>query len=245
MRMRTKKWAKPELAICEFYIKNPLDYHGKLQSLFKQEQPIHLELGCGKGGFIAQMSSSNLDKNFIGIDLSSDMLGLSKRNVEKAYADIGKPIDNIILTWQDIEKIHTLVSTTDTIERIYINFCNPWYKQRQYKKRLTHPRQLVQYREFLSDNGEIRFKTDDDKLFEDSVKYFEATGFEIKFITRNLHTHDFKENPEYEGPKTEHEIMYSNEGILIKYLIAVKTDWTQPDDWEFDSKKQEQPLEEH
>lgn len=242
--MRTKKWAKPELAECEFYIKNPLDYNGKIQSLFKKEQPIHLELGCGKGGFIAQVSSANLDKNFIGIDLSSDMLGLSKRNVEKAYEKINQPIDNVVLTWQDIEKITHLISPTDTIERIYINFCNPWYKQRQYKKRLTHPRQLIQYRDFLADNGEVRFKTDDDKLFEDSVKYFQETGFEIKLITKDLHRHDFSKNPDDEGPKTEHEIMYSNEGILIKYLIAVKTDWEKPADWEYESKRQEIPTEE-
>lgn len=222
MRMRTKKWAKPELAVCEFYIKTPQEYRGKIMSLFKKEQPIHLELGCGKGGFISQMASNNLNKNFIGLDLSSDMLGLSKRNVEKAFEQINHPIDNVVLTWQDIEKINLLISPEDTIERIYINFCNPWYKQRQYKKRLTHPRQLVQYREFLADNGEIRFKTDDDKLFEDSIKYFEEAGFELIFITKDLHNHDFSQNPEYEGPKTEHEIMYSNEGILIKYLIAVK-----------------------
>ena len=81
-------------------------------------------------------------------------------------------IDNVYITRYDIERILNIIDKNDLIERIYINFCNPWPKGKHRKKRLTHTRQLEKYREFLQDNGEIFFKTDDDGLFNDSITYF-------------------------------------------------------------------------
>lgn len=215
MRMRTKKWAKPELAVCPFYIKDAVSFKGKWQSLFKKEQPLWLELGCGKGSFLSQISVNNLDKNFLAVDLSSDMLGLAKRNVERAFTEKNISIDNVLLTWQNIERINGIID--EPVDRIFINFCNPWHKPSQYKKRLTHTRQLMNYRNFLKNDGEIHFKTDDDELFKHSVKYFNECGFEIKYITYDLHKTDYQ--PNY---VTEHETMYSQQGIPIKFLIAVK-----------------------
>ena len=94
------------------------------------------------------------------------MLGLAKRNVEKEYKENNRETDNIILVRYDIERILQILDKQDKIERIYINFCNPWPKGKHRKKRLTHTRQLEKYKEFLVDNGEIYFKTDDDPLFE-------------------------------------------------------------------------------
>ena len=106
----------------------------------------------------------------------------------------------------------------DKIERIYINFCNPWPRGKHHKKRLTHTRQLEKYKEFLVDNGEVFFKTDDDGLFNDSIKYFEDCGFKILNKTFDLeNTPNFWENI-----MTEHEKMFMEEGIKIKALIAVK-----------------------
>ena len=216
MRMRTKKWAKPELAVCPFYIKNPENHRGNWNGYFKNENPIYLELGCGKGRFLTQVSVSNQDKNFIGVDLSSDMLGLTKRNIEKAYTEHGLAISNVCITWQNIERIENIIDG-DVIEGIYINFCNPWHKPGQYKKRLTHTRQLLNYRNFLKENGEIQFKTDDDQLFAHSLGYFKEAGFEVVYQTIDLHNSGFE--PNY---RTEHEDMYTAEGIKIKFLIARK-----------------------
>ncbi|MFZ2539810.1 MAG: tRNA (guanosine(46)-N7)-methyltransferase TrmB [Oscillospiraceae bacterium] len=216
MRMRTKKWAKPELAVCPFYIKNPEEYRGNWGSYFKNDKPIHLELGCGKGRFLAQVASANQDTNFIGVDLSSDMLGLTKRNIEAAYNEKSLEIENVCTTWQNIERIENIISG-DVIDQIYINFCNPWHKPKQYKKRLTHTRQLLNYRKFLKDGGEIHFKTDDDQLFRHSLSYFEEAGFEVTYQTTDLHSSGYE--PNY---RTEHEEMYSAEGIKIKFLIAKK-----------------------
>lgn len=217
MRIRYKKWARPELEASPFYVDNPENRRGKWKEFFKAPSfPLHLELGCGKGYFIANLASSHKDVNYIAIDLVDSMLGLAKRNVEEIYKEKNQEVDNIFLTRFDIERINLILSKEDEIDRIYINFCNPWPRGKHHKKRLTHERQLEKYKEFLKSDGEIYFKTDDDNLFLDSLKYFEETGFKIMKKTFDLHAEtDFWENIE-----TEHEKMFSEQGIKIKALIA-------------------------
>ena len=129
----------------------------------------------------------------------------------------------------DGERIKGVLTAEDTVSRIYINFCNPWSKNASSNKhRLTYPRQLIQYREFLKDGGEIYFKTDDDDLFRDSLSYFPAAGFEITWQTFDLH----KNEPDW-NLRTEHEGMFSEQGIPIKALIARKgpdstVTWVEP-----------------
>lgn len=217
MRIRYKKWARPELEASKFYIDNPEEYKGKWKELFKNpDNPIHLELGCGKGQFIANLASSNLNTNYIAIDLVDAMLGLAKRNVEQIYQENHIETDNILLTRFDIERILMILNEQDNIKRIYINFCNPWPKGKHRKKRLTHTRQLEKYKQFLSKDGEIFFKTDDDDLFNSSLIYFEESGFEIISKTFDLHKEPIFEN----NIETEHEKMFSEQGIKIKALIA-------------------------
>ena len=111
----------------------------------------------------------------------------------------------------DIERILDVFSKEDKIDRIYINFCNPWPRPRHRKKRLTHTRQLEKYKEFLKTSGEIYFKTDDDALFSDSLEYFKEAGFEQVWKTEDLHAENVAENV-----CTEHEQMFSKQGIKIK-----------------------------
>lgn len=218
MRIRFKPWARPELEASSFYIDNPEDYKGKWKTLFKNDNPIHLELGCGKGGFISKLASQNLNINYIAIDMVDAMLGLAKRNIENVYAEKNLQVENVYLTRYDIERILLIMDDNDKIDRIYINFCNPWPRGKHRKKRLTHVRQLERYKQFLTDGGEIFFKTDDDGLFNDSLLYFEQAGFEIVNKTFDLaNTLNFWENIE-----TEHEKMFKEQGIKIKALIAKK-----------------------
>lgn len=218
MRIRYKKWARPELEASPFYIDNPEKMKGKWKNYFQNDNAIHLELGCGKGQFISELASENLDINYIAIDLVDAMLGLAKRNVEAKYKEKNIDPKNIVLTRFDIERILLILEEQDEIERIYINFCNPWPKGKHRKKRLTHTRQLEKYRVFLKENGEIYFKTDDDDLFHSSLLYFEESAFEIVKKTYDLHTEPiFEKNIE-----TEHEKMFSEQGIKIKALIARK-----------------------
>ena len=173
MRIRFKPWARPELEASKFYIDNPEEYKGKWRKLFNNSNPIHLELGCGKGGFISNLAVYNPDTNYIAIDLVDAMLGLAKRNIEGQYKMANREIDNIYITRYDIERINNILSKEDEISRIYINFCNPWPRGKHRKKRLTHTRQLEKYKEFLLPDAQVYFKTDDDGLFNDSIKYSE------------------------------------------------------------------------
>ena len=220
MRIRYKKWARPELEASKFYIDEPEKMKGRWKTFFKNpNNPLHLELGCGKGQFISNLASENLDKNYIAIDLIDAMLGLAKRNVEQVYTEKNMEPENIVLTRYDIERILQILDKEDKIERIYINFCNPWPKGKHRKKRLTHTRQLEKYKQFLTPNGEIYFKTDDDDLFNSTLLYLEETGFEVKAKTYDLHKEPIFEH----NIETEHEKMFTEQGIKIKALIVQNT----------------------
>ena len=217
MRIRYKKWARPELEASKFYENEPEKWKGKWKEHFENpEKPFMLELGCGKGQFIAKLALENQDTNYLAIDLVDAMLGLAKRNIEQEYKEAKIEPKNIILTRFDIERIPLILDQKDQVERIYINFCNPWPRGKHRKKRLTHTRQLEKYKEFLKPNAEIYFKTDDDDLFDSSLSYFEEAGFKIIKKTYDLHNEPiFEKNIE-----TEHEKMFSEQGIKIKALIA-------------------------
>ena len=215
MRIRFKPWARKELETSPFYINNPKDY----------------ELGCGKGNFISQASIQNPNINYIAIDLVDAMLGIAKRNIEVAYKirkttnkeeieneiEKQKNVKNVKLLRYDISNISEIFGKEDEIKRIYINFCNPWPKGKHHKKRLIFDRNLLEYKNFLK--GEIYFKTDDDKLFKASLEYFENAGYEVISKTYDLHKEEnfWKDQINIE---TEHEKMFTAEGIKIKALIA-------------------------
>ena len=215
MRLRKKPWARPELEACNFFIVNPSEYKGKWRESFNNDNPIYLELGCGKGTFVAVHGSENPNINYVAIDIKDEVLVLAKRNIENAYNEKGLEVNNLKLMAQEIFLINDVFGKEDIVDRIYINFCNPWPKERHKKRRLTYPTQLEKYKEFLSKDGRIYFKTDDDELFEESLVYFKESGFEIEYITYDLHKSDFVGNV-----RTEHENMFSEQGIKIKCLIA-------------------------
>lgn len=212
MRIRRKKWAEKELKESKFYINNPeVDYKNTWRSRFKNSgNPLYIEIGCGKGIFISTLAKENQEINFIAIDMIEAMLGVSKRNIEEAYKD--DEVTNLLLIRANAERILDVFGEEDKINRIYINFCNPWPRKKHKKRRLTHIRQLENYKKFLAKDAEIYFKTDNDELFEESLEYFKEAGFkEIK------KTYDLKSEPIFEkNIETEHEKMFSEEGINIK-----------------------------
>lgn len=215
MRIRKKKWAAPELAVCPYYIADPSVMTGRWHSAFADNsRPLYLELGCGKGIFAAQHALRYPQVNIIAADIKEDMLAVGRRTVENMFAAADREHDNIMLLKINIMNLSGLFSPEDTVDRIYINFCNPWNRGKHNKRRLTHPRQLIQYSEIL--RGDLRFKTDDDELFRDSVEYFKECGWEITCLTEDLQAEDFPDNL-----ITEHERMFVSEGIKIKYLTAI------------------------
>lgn len=219
MRMRFKPYARPELMAADFHVHDPFTSAGTWHQKFaRPSQPFMLEFGCGKGGFISRLAVEHPENNYAGFDITDKVLILAKRKIEAAYAAAGRPIDNVVILSADIERILNVLNAEDTVSRIYINFCNPWSKNASSNKhRLTHPRQLIQYRTFLCDGGEVYFKTDDDDLFRDSLEYFPAAGYEITWKTFDLHQNE----PDW-NIRTEHEGMFTEQGIPIKALIAKK-----------------------
>ena len=217
MRIRKKKWAEPELRVCDFFVKDPEAHAGDWRHAFKKEQPLVLEIGCGKGGFAGQFALQNPDKNIIAVDIKIDMLGVGRRTIVRLFEEAGKgdAIDNLLLVNYNVEQLDKIILSEDKIERLYINFCNPWPRPKHKKRRLTYYKKLEMYKRFLLPEAEIRFKTDDDELFEESLEYFAQSGYEIIYLTHDLHASGFAENIE-----TEHEKMFTEEGKTIKFLIA-------------------------
>lgn len=214
MRIRKKPYAKTELLSVDFYIDDPASLKGKWITKFADEsKPISVELGCGKGGWIAKKAHATPDTNFIGFDIKDEMLVLGKRNIEKEYGD--EEIGNVLITAYNIEQIADVISKDDHIKDIYINFCNPWPRHKHQKHRLTYTRQLETYRTFISNSSKLYFKTDDDDLFTDTVRYLENLHWNIEFIS-----YDFAESAFENNIMTEHEKMFMEMGKKIKGLIA-------------------------
>lgn len=216
MRIRYNPEARPELAAWEYYIDEPEKLRGHWAEQFARRQPMVLELGCGKGGFLAQMAPAHPEKNYIALDVKSEMLVLAKRKAEEAYAAAGVPMDNFLMTAVDIERIFLIMDEADQFDEVYINFCPPCPKCRQHKHRLTHPRQLERYQKLMAPGARLYFKTDDDDLFMASLGYLEEAGWVLDYCTHDLH----REGAPAESPRTEHEEMFAGQGIRIKYLIA-------------------------
>jgi tRNA (guanine-N7-)-methyltransferase len=216
--MRTKPWARPELAVCSYFVKEPQEYKGKWKEWFPKKQPLQLELGCGKGTFMAELALKNPTVNYLAIDINSDVLGVARRNIESTFSKANRSVQNIALMSFDIERILLMMDENDAVERIYINFCNPWPKGKHHKKRLTHTRQLEKYKRILADGGEIFFKTDDEDLYLATLRYLETSGYEVIYQTTDLHALQSEMNTN--NIMTEHEKMFAEQGIPIKALIA-------------------------
>ncbi|MCR4759543.1 MAG: tRNA (guanosine(46)-N7)-methyltransferase TrmB [Oscillospiraceae bacterium] len=214
MRIRFKKWARPELAASPFCMDDAFSLAGKWRAQFaKPEQPFYVELGCGKGGWVSQAAVLHPECNYLALDIKSEMLGVAKRKTEQAFAEAGREPDNIRLSILNIERFSEVLTPADAVDRIYINFCNPWPKEGHKKRRLTHPRQLRQYAAVL--RAELHFKTDDRDLFEESLEYFTESGWEILHKTFDLHADEPADNI-----RTEHENMFTDMGKKINFLIA-------------------------
>ncbi len=212
MRIRTKHWARPELNASNFYIDNPVEQKSKWKDVFSNSKPIHLDLGCGKCTFLAEMAYAHKEVNFVAVDISLDILGVARRNISAKYDK--EEVANIALTSYNIEKITDFIDFEDGIERIHINFCNPWPSARCHKRRLTHTRQLESYKKILKEDGEIWFKTDNDDLYLATKRYMKEAGFEIFFDTQNLALESV------ENYRSEHEVKFEAEGINTKALRA-------------------------
>ena len=172
-------------------------------------RPLLLEIGCGKGSFTCELAGTEQDCDVLAIEKVPDAMILAMERAQAAE------LRNVKFMDFNAENLGEVFAPGE-IDRIYINFCDPWPKSRDAKFRLTAPAFLRSYADILKENGEIRFKTDNLPLFDWSVEQFRSEGWELRELTRNLHENGVK------GILTDYERKFMQEGIPIKSLTAVK-----------------------
>ncbi len=209
MRMRKKKNCDERLEKSgQLWIRTPEDIKGAWSEEFGSSNPIHVEIGCGKGKFICEMAQKYPDINFVAIEVVKDVMVLA---MEKA-----QPLElaNLRFIIADAAKLGDYFEKGE-ISRIYLNFSDPWKKNKQAKRRLTHKNFLDVYKSVLNEGDFICFKTDNQKLFEFSLNSFAQEGFKMSDITFDLHNSGFADNV-----MTEYETRFSEQGMPIYRVCA-------------------------
>ena len=212
MRRRKKKGADLKLLSFEnLVIKgDEIDFKGNWNEKFQNDNPIHVEFGTGRGKFLTTLAKQNLNINYIAMELKEEVL---LKAVEKA---VENELNNILFIWGDVNNILDYFDKGE-LSRVYINFCDPWPKKRWYKRRLTYRGFLENYKKLLNDDGEIHFKTDNEKLFEFSLNEFSEANLKLKNITLDL------ANSDYEGNvTTEYEDKFMSYGMKIYRVEGLK-----------------------
>ena len=209
MRVRNRKGATELLeAHPQYVILNPADGKGRWQEIFGNDYPIHVEVGSGKGTFVSGMAKANPEINYIGIDIQKSVLSYALDKV------LATDVPNIKLLWVDGSDLTDYFEDGE-IDRLYLNFSDPWPKKRHEKRRLTYQSFLATYQQILPENGEIHFKTDNRGLFEYSLVSFSQYGMKLKGVWLDLHASDFEDNV-----LTEYEQKFANKGQVIYRVEA-------------------------
>lgn len=211
MRLRKVKDAKIKLEESRYFIANPENYKGKWLSLFNNNNPIHIEIGCGKGKFISELASKNPDINYVAIEKFDSVLLRASEKLEELE------LNNLKITILDAGELLNYFDSKE-IKTIYLNFSDPWPKKCHAKRRLTSKLFLDEYKNILADDGVIIQKTDNRHLFEYSLESFNENGFLIKNICLNLHA-DERRFPD--NITTEFEEKWMDKGPIY-YLEAYK-----------------------
>lgn len=215
-RLRRKPWTKSYLQEQKHVIFDGHRWQGKWHSYFGNEGPLHVELGMGKGTFIKEMSLRHPNINFIGIDRYDELLRIASMNA--VSEETGQAPPNLALMLADVDHIEEWFAPQE-VERIYLNFSDPWPKKRHIKRRLTHPERLRKYLRVLAEGGEIHMRTDSSILFEYSLNAFlEEKDFALRHISLDVH----REGTPDDYIFTEYERKFVEQGLPIYRLVAQK-----------------------
>lgn len=210
MRLRNVPGAREEMLVNPFVIQEPENFKGRWREVFSNDHPLHLEIGMGKGRFITTLAGRHPERNYIGIEKYSSAL---IKGVEKREAM--KDCTNLFFLRFDAEYI-TQVYAPGEVERIYLNFSDPWPKARHARRRLTSPEFLKRYEQMLVPDGTVEFKTDNQELFTFSLESAAECGWELLAATRDLHHHDTMLE---DNVMTEYEEKFSGMGQPICKMI--------------------------
>ena len=217
MRMRKKKNLDVRFAACaDVMVFEPKQLRGKWRALFGNDNPLHLEIGCGKGKFTVETAAAEPDVLFIAVERVPDAMVMAMERCA------GQGLTNVFFIDANADQL-PLFFAPGGADRIYINFCDPWPSKRHAKRRLTHGNFLKLYRQVLKMGGQIHFKTDNQPLFEFSVEELPQFGFELSEVTRNLH-----ENGPV-GVMTDYEAKFHELGQPINRCVGTMVDWEEPE----------------
>lgn len=208
MRLKKVKGAEEEVIASDYIIKQPENYKGKWDTIFENDNPIHIEIGMGKGKFIIEMAQKYPNINFIGIEMYDSVI---VRAVQKLN-EIEDKIPNLRLIRMDANIIDEVFEKE--ISLIYLNFSDPWPKKKHAKRRLTSCVFLEKYDKIFKDRKVIFQKTDNNDLFDFSIESLKEYGYELKNVTRDLHSTNI------DNVQTEYEEKFSSKGVMINRLEA-------------------------
>lgn len=222
MRLRRRAGTKELLQTMDSrVVLQPKQVKGRWRELFGNDHPVHVELGMGKGRFISLMSLQHPEWNFIGIDMYDELIRKAGEKAEEtrrewSEANGSEPPNNLRLALGNIEGIEEMFAPGE-IERIYLNFSDPWPKTRHAHRRLTHENFLRKYCEILNEDGEIHFKTDSRSLFEFSLNSFAEMELMMRNISLDLHGQGIAPN----NVMTEYEMKFSGQGMNIHRVEVI------------------------
>lgn len=208
MRLKNIKGASDKIKEGKYFIINPNEYKGKWNKLFNNNNPIYIEIGMGKGNFIIQNAINNPNINYIGIEMYDSVI---LRAIQKTNE---LELNNLYLVRMDARLIEDIFDKE--IDLIYLNFSDPWPKDRHAKRRLTSFNYLQIYDQLFKDKPHIIQKTDNDLLFQFSLEEYKKYGYHINNISYDLHSENIP------NIMTEYEEKFSNMGIKIKYVDVSK-----------------------
>ena len=216
MRMRKKKHGEERLLQCKEYLYN---HEGETltnpsETVFGNESKVYLEIGAGKGGFAAKMAKRHPEVCYIAMERVSDCVVLGAEGAKNMEGGAPDNLKFLVDTADNLTKMFAPAS----VDAIFLNFSDPWSKKGYAKRRLTHRRYLAVYMNLLKDGGKLRFKTDNDGLFDFSLEEIEAVGLSLDKMTRDLHTSEYNEG----NIMTEYETAFSSKGVTINMLEVTK-----------------------
>ena len=213
MRLRNIPRAESVLEACKEVVKNPESLCGHWNQEFQNERPLHIEIGMGKGQFIMELARQNPDINYLGIEKYSSVL---VRAIEKREQEEG--MTNLYFIRMDAEYIENVFAENE-VANIYLNFSDPWPKDRHAKRRLTSTHFFEHYDHILAPDGRVMFKTDNRPLFDFSLEQVPEAGWTLENYTYDLHHSEYNEG----NIMTEYEAKFSALGTPINRLVAYRT----------------------